>query len=393
MNEKDLFAPRKLDKQQAMQRALDLAEQGRGFVEPNPLVGAVVLDAKGFEAGVGIHAAFGQPHAEIVALDRAGKRAQGGTLVVTLEPCSHHGKTPPCVDRIIAAGIKRVVAAMEDPFPEVAGKGFAKLREAGIKVEVGLMEAEAEALNAPYRCLLEKKRPYFRAKWAMTADGKTAAVDGSSQWITGEEARKHAHVVRGLMDAIVVGVGTVLADDPLLTSREKLARKSVRVVVDSQCRTPLTSRVVMTARDWPTMIVVGENVSEEVTKPYSDVACEVLRMKDHLPPPGGGRPEGAGGGPAESPRISLTALAAEMGRRRWTNALIEGGAELLGGFLAEGLIDAVDLYLAPKLLGGRSALGPVGGEGLPNILRSLQLEPGQPQRLGDDWYWAMTVRR
>jgi diaminohydroxyphosphoribosylaminopyrimidine deaminase / 5-amino-6-(5-phosphoribosylamino)uracil reductase len=381
----------------AMAAALLLAERGRGYVEPNPMVGAVVLDASGVEIAVGWHPQFGGPHAEIVALDQAGDAAQDGTLVITLEPCSHHGKTPPCVDRIIAAGIKRVVAAMEDPFPEVAGKGFVKLQEAGVAVEVGLMEVEARALNAPYLCLLEKKRPYFRAKWAMTADGKTAAVDGSSKWITSEEARRHAHVVRGMMDAIVVGVGTILADDPLLTSREKFARKSTRVVVDSRCLTPLTSRVVMTADDWPTMIVVGEQVSTESTKPFSDAGCEILRLPliEKTPPPaaGGGRPpRRTGGGTANSPRVSLTALAAEMGRRRWTNALIEGGAELLGGFLTEGLIDAVDLYLAPKLLGGRSALGPVGGEGLPNILQALQLEAGQPQRLGDDLYWPMRMK-
>jgi diaminohydroxyphosphoribosylaminopyrimidine deaminase / 5-amino-6-(5-phosphoribosylamino)uracil reductase len=362
--------------QERMQRALEVAEQGRGLVEPNPMVGCVVLNEAGAEVGIGSHLAFGRPHAEVVALDRAGKAAVGGTLIVTLEPCSHFGKTPPCVDRIISAGIKRVVAAMLDPFPEVAGKGIAKLRAAGIDVEVGVLEEEARALNAPYVCLVERNRPYFRAKWAMTADGRTAAVDGSSKWITGDEARFHANIRRGLMDAIVVGAGTVLADDPNLTARVKFARKAVRVVIESRACTPPQANVVATAREWPTMIVVGEDASVEATKPFEDAGCEVMRS-----------PITSAG------RVSLLALAMEMGRRRWTNVLVEGGAELLGSFLVEGLIDAVELYLAPKILGGRSALSPVGGIGLPTIASALQLDAGDAVRLGDDYYIPMWVRR
>lgn len=360
---------------QAMQLALGAASHFRGKVEPNPLVGAAVIDIHGELIAVAAHERFGGPHAEVNVLDKAGDRSLGGTLVVTLEPCSHHGKTPPCVDRIIASGIRRVVAAMRDPFPEVAGKGFDKLIKAGIVVGVGVMEAEARVLNAPYLCLLEKKRPYMRAKWAMTADGKTAAADGSSKWITGEEAREHAHRIRGLMDAIIVGVGTVLADDPLLTARGEFARKALRVVVDSTARTPLHSRLVMTARDWPTMIVVGEDLAEVSTAPFASAGCEVLRLPKC--------PLG---------RIELPSLAAELGRRRFTNALVEGGAEVLGAFLSEGLIDAVDLYVASKLLGGRSALGPVGGDGLPNIASALELVPGEPTPLGNDLYWPMRAK-
>jgi len=359
-----------------MQRALDLAARGRGFVEPNPLVGAVVIDAANEVVGEGWHRKFGGPHAEVNALDAAGDAAMDGTLLCTLEPCSHYGKTPPCVDRVISAGVKRVVAAMLDPFPEVAGRGVAKLKAAGIDVEVGVMEDEARALNAPYLTLLEKKRPYVRAKWAMTADGRTAAVDGSSKWITGELARAHAHRVRGMMDAIIVGSGTILADDPMLDARGDVRRKATRVIVDSRARTPTTSKVVATASAWPTLIVVGDNVSAEATAPFEQGRCEVLR----LPTSGDGR-------------ISLGALAEEMGRRRWTNVLVEGGAELLGGFLTEGLIDGVDLYIAPKVVGGRDAQGAVGGVGLPNIASALPLVAGEVERFGEDFYVPMTVRR
>jgi diaminohydroxyphosphoribosylaminopyrimidine deaminase/5-amino-6-(5-phosphoribosylamino)uracil reductase len=362
--------------QELMRRALALAEQGRGFVEPNPMVGCLVLDAAGEVVGEGFHQEFGGPHAEVVALDRAGRAAEGGTLVVTLEPCSHAGKTPPCVDRVVAAGIKSVVAAMTDPFPEVAGRGFATLKAAGIAVEVGLMEDEARALGAPYLCLLERQRPYLRAKWAMTADGRTAAVDGSSKWITGDLARAHAHRIRGMMDAVVVGSGTILADDPMLNARGEVRRKAVRVVIDSEARTPPRSQVVVTAGDWPTMIVVGDDAPDAATKTFEDARCEVVRMPL-----------------TDAGRVSLPALAAEMGRRRWTNVLVEGGAELLGSFLTDGLIDAVDLYLAPKLIGGRAALGPVGGVGLPDIASALPLIPGEPVRLGDDFHLPMTVRR
>jgi diaminohydroxyphosphoribosylaminopyrimidine deaminase/5-amino-6-(5-phosphoribosylamino)uracil reductase len=359
-----------------MRRALSLAERGRGFVEPNPMVGCVVLDAAGALVGEGFHQKFGGPHAEIHALDAAGPRALDGALIVTLEPCSHVGKTPPCVDRVVAAGIRKVVVAMTDPFPEVAGRGLAKLKAAGLAVEVGVLEDEARALNAPYLCLLERKRPYFRAKWAMTADGRIAAVDGSSKWITGELARAHAHRNRGMMDAVVVGSGTILADDPRLDARGEVRRKAFRVVVDSRACTPPQSQVVATAREWPTMIVVAVDAPTKATRPFEDAGCEVLRLPL-----------------TDEERIALPALAAEMGRRRWTNVLVEGGAELLGSFLTNDLIDAVELYLAPKLLGGRTALGPIGGVGLPNIASAQPLVPGEPMQLGEDCYIPMTVRR
>src|SRR5438876_5484673 len=226
-----------------MRRALELAARGRGAVEPNPLVGAVVLDAAGQLVGEGWHRKFGAAHAEVNAFAEAGDQARGGTLVVTLEPCCHHGKTPPCTEAVLRAGIRRVVAAMPDPFPQVAGRGADLLRTAGVHVEFGVGKAEARRLNAPYLKLLATGRPYVHAKWAMTLDGKIATRSGNSKWISGEASRRRVHELRGRMDAIVVGIGTALADDPLLTARPPGPQTPLRVVLDSRGRTPLTSKL------------------------------------------------------------------------------------------------------------------------------------------------------
>src|SRR5438876_10929485 len=218
-----------------MRRALELAEGGRGYVEPNPLVGAVLVRDHQL-VGEGWHQRYGEAHAEVHALAAAGPAARGATLYVTLEPCCHIGKTPPCTEAVMRAGIERVVAAMVDPFPQVAGRGAALLRDAGILVEMGLGEAEARRINAPYLKLLATGRPYVHAKWAMTLDGKIATRTGDSKWISNEASRRIVHTLRGRMDAIIVGIGTVLADDPLLTARPAGQRTAVRVVLDSQGR-------------------------------------------------------------------------------------------------------------------------------------------------------------
>src|SRR5262245_23696665 len=216
-----------------MRHALALAEKGRGFVEPNPMVGAVVLDPAGQLAGEGWHQKFGGPHAEVFALAAAGDRARGGTLVVTLEPCCHWGKTPPCTDAVLKAGVRRVVAAMADPFPKVAGGGLQILCGAGLEVHVGLCAPEAKRLNAAYLKLLRTGRPWVRLKWAMTLDGKIATRAGDSKWISGDESRRKVHELRGLVDAIIVGRGTVTADDPRLTARPPGPRVPARVVVSA----------------------------------------------------------------------------------------------------------------------------------------------------------------
>ena len=229
-----------------MRRAIELARRGEGLVEPNPQVGAVVLDAHGAVVGAGWHERFGGPHAEVMAIASAGAAARGGTLVVTLEPCCHHGKTPPCTDAIIAAGVSRVVIGVEDPFPQVSGGGVAALRRAGIDVETGVLAEAAARLSAPFRRLVVDGRPWVIAKWAMSLDGRIAAAGGDSRWISGEASRALVHTLRGRVDAIMVGIGTALADDPLLTARPPGPRTALRVVVDSRARLPTESRLVRT---------------------------------------------------------------------------------------------------------------------------------------------------
>ncbi len=349
-----------------MRRALQLAERGRGHVEPNPLVGAVIVRDER-EISAGWHERFGGPHAEVNALATAGSAAAGATLYVTLEPCCHHGKTPPCTDAILRAGIRRVVAAMPDPFPAVAGKGLQRLCKAGLAVEVGLCLAEAEQLNAPYRKLLSTGRPWVHAKWAMTLDGKIATRTGDSRWISNEESRRLVHELRGRMDAIGVGIGTALADDPQLTARPAGPRTAVRVVLDSSARLPLTSRLVRTATEVPTLVACSSVLGEHAFR-LRERGCEILELA-----------AGQGG-------VDVCALLDELGRRRMTNILVEGGAGVLGSFLDAGALDEVHVFVAPRLVGGAGALTPIAGRGVERIAEALQLARWQLQDVGGDLY-------
>jgi diaminohydroxyphosphoribosylaminopyrimidine deaminase/5-amino-6-(5-phosphoribosylamino)uracil reductase len=340
-----------------MRRALAEAERGRGAVEPNPLVGAVVV-RDGRLVGFGHHARFGGPHAEIPALARAGAAARGATLYVTLEPCCHFGKTPPCTEAILAAGIARVVAAQRDPFPRVAGGGLARLRAAGLEVEVGL-EAEAAAqLNAPYLKRLATGRPYVTAKWAMTLDGKTAAASGDSRWISSPRSRALVHEVRGRMDAIVVGIGTALADDPQLTARPPGPRTAARVVLDSAGRLPLESRLAQTAHAAPVLVAVTERAPADRLERLSALGCTIL------PFPGTGP-------------VPIPPLLDELGGRGMTNVLVEGGGRVLGAFLDAGQVDAVDVFIAPTIEGGAPAFTPAQGAGQARMADALRLHRQQ----------------
>jgi diaminohydroxyphosphoribosylaminopyrimidine deaminase/5-amino-6-(5-phosphoribosylamino)uracil reductase len=326
-----------------MRRALAEAERGRGCVEPNPMVGAVVV-RDGQPVGVGHHARFGGPHAEVEALARAGAAARGATLYVTLEPCCHVGKTPPCTEAILSAGITRVVAAMVDPFARVAGVGFARLRGAGVEVAVGLEAEAARRLNAPYLKRLATGCPYVTAKWAMTLDGKTAAASGDSRWISGPRSRALVHELRGCMDAILVGIGTALADDPHLTARPPGPRRASRIVLDGGARLPLTSRLVRSARDVPVWVAVTERADASRRAALTASGCELLAF------PGAGR-------------VPLRPLLAELGRRGVTNLLVEGGGCVLGAFLDENQVDAVDVFIAPRVEGGAPGFTPAHGRG------------------------------
>ncbi len=347
-----------------MRRALELAERGRGHVEPNPLVGSVVV-RDGQLVGEGWHRGYGEAHAEVNALAEAGEAARGATLYVTLEPCCHHGKTPPCTDAILRAGVGHVVAAMTDPFPQVAGQGIELLRAAGLTVEVGLCEAEARRLNAPYLKLLGTGRPYVHAKWAMTLDGKIATRTGDSKWISNESARRHVHALRGRMDAILIGVGTALADDPLLTVRPPGPRTPARVVLDSTARLPVTSLLAASAREGPVVVVTGRAAPSEKVQELRRLGCEVLTL-------------------ASDGRPSVTELLTALGRRRMTNVLVEGGAEVLGSFLDSGSIDEVHVFLAPRLAGGAAARTPIVGVGVGRIAEALPLREWQIEKVDDN---------
>lgn len=349
-----------------MRQALLLAKQGRGHVEPNPLVGAVVVQ-EGKVVGRGWHQRFGGPHAEVFALEEAGEAARGATLYVTLEPCCHYGKTPPCTDAILRAGVKRVVAALTDPFPEVAGKGIAVLQQHGVAVEVGLLADEAEELNAPYLKLVRTGRPYVIAKWAMTLDGRIATAKGESRWISGEESRRRVHELRGRVDGILIGIGTALADDPLLTARPPGPRTACRIVLDSRLRLPLTSRLVQTAKEVPVLIFHEPEVDAASRQRLETAGCECVAL------PTSGRTEAIG------------AILDELGRRRFTQVLVEGGAEILGGFFEARAVDEAMVFVAPLIVGGRSALGPVGGHGAGTLQQALRLARWTVEASGEDW--------
>ncbi|MBP3957275.1 bifunctional diaminohydroxyphosphoribosylaminopyrimidine deaminase/5-amino-6-(5-phosphoribosylamino)uracil reductase RibD [Gemmata sp. G18] len=335
-----------------MRHTLALAARGRGFVEPNPMVGAVVLDTSGQLVGEGWHQKFGGPHAEVFALAAAGDRARGGTLVVTLEPCCHHGKTPPCTDAVLKAGIARVVVAMADPFPKVAGGGISILREAGKDVHVGLCEPDALALNAPYLKLIRTGRPWVHAKWAMTLDGKIATRTGDSKWISGEESRRRVHELRGRLDAIIVGRGTVVADDPLLTARPAGARVATRVVISASGDLPERCHLRTTAREAP-VIVYTLDANAPKFRGWAADGAEIVAFPDAM---------------------TLDAVLADLGRRRFTNVLVEGGAGLLGSVFDERVADEFHVFIAPKVIGGTGAPVPIAGLGAAQMAEGLALQ-------------------
>ncbi len=321
-----------------MRRAVELASRGQGTTSPNPVVGCVITSAEGAVVGEGFHAVAGGPHAEVGALDQAGELARGGTAYVTLEPCDHHGRTGPCSEALLKAGVERVVVAVPDPNPVAAG-GLRRLRDHGVTVETGVLRAEAERGNAHWLTYTRKQRPFVTWKFAATLDGRSAASDGTSQWITSPEARADVHRLRGQHDAIMAGVGTVLADDPHLTVRPQTARP-VRVVVDSAGRTPPDAKVLDGAA--PTLLAVGVDVPFENS----------VRI-----------PRGPHG-------LDLPALLTELHHRQIVSVFLEGGPTLAGSFLRAGLVDRVVAYLAPAFLGsGKPALGDAGVETIGGIHR------------------------
>lgn len=346
--------------EEAMRRALELACRGRGLVEPNPMVGAVVVSPEGELVGEGSHERFGGPHAEVNALRAAGERSRGGTLYCTLEPCSHFGKTPPCAPLVVSSGVRRVVLGTGDPAPHVAGRGIAILREAGIEVIVGVCEAEARHVVAPFVTLMTLGRPYVHAKWAMSLDGRIATRTGHSQWISNERSRARVHELRGRMDAVLVGRGTAVADDPLLTARPPGPRTPLRVVLDSTLRTPIDSRLVQTAREFPTLFATT-SASDPIRRQAFVAQGAEVGVFD-------AEPVAAAETSSTSPRVSIPALLSMLGQRKLTNLFVEGGGDVLGAFHDAGLLDEYHVFVAPKIIGGAAAKSPLGGIGTEQVI-------------------------
>jgi len=351
-----------------MTLALRLAAKGRGHTSPNPMVGAVIVN-RGKIVGQGSHRKVGGPHAEVLAVSQAGSRANGGTLYVTLEPCSHLKKrTPPCVPLVITSGVRRVVVGMVDPNPQVSGRGIAQLRRAGIQVAVGCLEAEAQQLNEAYIHWVQTGRPFTILKSGMTLDGQIATAGGESQWITGDEARSQAHRLRADVDAVLVGIGTVLCDDPQLTARlgsdpvQLAPRQPLRVVVDSRLRIPLRAAVLQRQEDAHTVIATTRLAPLKKIERLQARGIDVLIMPN------------AGG------HLNLTALWTRLGQLGVTSLLVEGGSELNAAVLRAGLPQRLMCFVAPLLLGGQDAKGLFGGisprrlrDAVP--LKNLRMEP------------------
>jgi diaminohydroxyphosphoribosylaminopyrimidine deaminase/5-amino-6-(5-phosphoribosylamino)uracil reductase len=350
-----------------MHRALQLAELGRGRTSPNPLVGAVVLDAAGRLVGEGYHARAGGPHAEVGALAQAGARARGGTLVVTLEPCCHHGRTPPCSAAVIAAGIARVVVAMTDPNPQVGGGGLAELRAAGITVITGVAEAEARALNRPFCHRIATGRPHGILKWAMSVDGRTALPNGASQWISGPEARAWVHRLRAQCDAVIVGGGTVRADDPLLTSRGRRDPEPLRVVLSRGLDLPATAQL-WRQEAAPTLVAHGTDAPGQARLQLDQAGVERLALADC------------------GPRTLLE----ELARRGCNQVLWECGPELAAAALRQGCVQELAVVIAPKLLGGAAARTPLGELGLEAIAQAHLWHSAERSALGPDLLWRLS---
>lgn len=360
-----------------MQRAMELAENGRGFVNPNPLVGAVIVK-DGRVIGEGWHRKYGCLHAEREALAACTEDPAGSTMYVTLEPCCHHGKQPPCTDAVIAAGISRVVAGLPDPNPLVAGKGIAMLREHGIEVECGLLEADLRYQNRVFLKYITSGRPWVTMKWAMTLDGRIAASTGDSRWVSSEESRRYAHQLRAWNMAIMAGIGTVRVDDPLLNCRIDGMRSPVRVIADSYASVSLSSQVVRTAHQYRTVVAYSGTPDPSRLAALADAGVEILQVDS------GQAGDCTQQRAADVRKVDMDVLLSCLGKMGMDSVLVEGGAELDWSIVEAGLVDEVYCFIAPKVIGGGTAKGPVGGAGFPKMADAFPLEIESVTRSGPD---------
>lgn len=346
-----------------MREALRIAKNAEGRTSPNPLVGAVIVK-DGKIVAEGWHRKSGTPHAEVHALNMAGELAKNSTMYVTLEPCSHFGRTPPCANKIVESGVKKVFVAMKDPNPKVAGRGIEILKSAGIEVEVGILEDEARKLNEVFLKYITKKIPFVTAKFACSLDGKISTVGGESQWISCEESRKFSHHLRDINDAIMVGVGTVLADNPSLTTRLDGGKNPVRIVVDSLARTPIDSKIVRDGQA-KTVLAVTKNAPREKISELKNFGVEIIET--------------------DGERVDLNFLMSELAEREITSVLVEGGGTLHFSMLKENLVDKIFAFIAPKILGGKDALTAVEGAGFEKLSDAVKLKNFSAEKIGEDF--------
>jgi diaminohydroxyphosphoribosylaminopyrimidine deaminase/5-amino-6-(5-phosphoribosylamino)uracil reductase len=349
-----------------MHRALRIAR--RGYTHPNPMVGCVLV-RNGDVVGEGFHPLAGEPHAEVFALRAADHAARGATAYVSLEPCSHFGRTPPCAGALIEAGVSRVVVAVEDPNPRVSGAGIARLRDAGIEVEVGLLADKAALLNEDFFHFQKTGRPFVILKAAQTLDGKIATHERDSKWITGPGARTYVHELRARSGAVLIGVGTALADDPMLTARtaKPAPRQPIRLVLDPWLRLSVESALAKSASHFPTIVICRKEADEDRAKNLYLCGIEILRWSADT-----------------DDRIELTSLLDELGKRGIVSILVEGGAETHAGFLESKLANRVMWFIAPKLVGGRQAPSTVGGHGIARMDDAIRVDALRVRRFGPD---------
>jgi len=349
-----------------MLRAIELAAKGLGFTNPNPLVGAVIVK-DGRIIGEGYHEVYGSLHAERNAIKNLTESAEGADMYVTLEPCCHFGKQPPCTEAVIASGVKRVFVGSFDPNPKVAGKGTALLREAGIEVIEGFMREECDALNPVFFHYISKNEPYIALKYAMTADGKIATHTGKSQWITGEAARNHVHELRGIYKGILVGIGTVLADDPMLTCRIEGKRNPVRIVLDTNLRIPENCKLLTSISDsTPVIIVCGTSADSDKKRRIEDKGAEVICVE------------------TVDGSVSVEATLKELGVRSIDRILVEGGGRVNSSFVKAGKVNCVYTYIGAKIFGGEGKYTPVTGSGIDEVSEALELSSPEVLTFGDD---------
>ncbi|WP_422485443.1 bifunctional diaminohydroxyphosphoribosylaminopyrimidine deaminase/5-amino-6-(5-phosphoribosylamino)uracil reductase RibD [Gudongella sp. DL1XJH-153] len=350
-----------------MEYALELAEKGSGFTNPNPLVGAVIVK-DGRIVGEGYHQYYGGPHAEVNAFHNAREDVKGATMYVTLEPCSHYGKTPPCVDAIIKRGIKKVVIGMEDPNPLVSGRGVKILQKNGIEVITGLLEDKCRVQNEIFIKYITTKKPFCIFKSAMTLDGKISTRTGDSRWVSGEESRKHVHRLRQRVAGILVGVGTAIADDPMLTTRleGQETKNPIRIIVDSKGKLPINSKIVETSGEVRTILVTTDLSPKDKLEALADKGLEIMKS------------------PVKEGRVDIPLTLSRLGEMGIDSILVEGGSTIGYSFLEEGMIDKVLFFIAPKLIGGDESKTPLGGKGINLMKDAINLENIEIRMFGED---------